>query len=76
MTRQNFQVRAHYLRLALVWYGLAVGFGLQNLNKLALGDMARQNFQVRGLILEIFLAWFCGLVWSAKLEQVGVWRYD
>ncbi len=74
MTRQNFQVRAHYLRLALVWYGLAVWFGLQNLNKLALGDMTRQNFSARVLTLEIFLAWFGGLVWSAKLEQVGAWR--
>jgi len=55
MTRQNFQVRAHYLRFSLVWYGLAVWFGLPNLDKLALRDMIRQNFPVRGLILGIIL---------------------
>jgi hypothetical protein len=33
---------------------MAVWFGLQNWNKLALGDVTNQNFQVRGLILGTF----------------------
>jgi hypothetical protein len=88
MTRQSFPVRGLILGIFLlglpVWFGLqnlnnmAVWFGLQNLNKLVLGAMTTQNFQVRGLILGIFfdLVWFGGLIWSAKLEQVGAWRYD
>jgi ABC-type cobalamin transport system permease subunit len=76
MTRQHFQVRAHYLMLALVWYGLTVCFGLQNLNKLVLGDMTRQNFQVKAhyFRFSLVLVWFGGFVWSAKLEQFGAWR--
>ena len=42
----------------MAWYGLAVWFGLQNLNKLVLGDMFRQNFQVRAHCLRFSLAWY------------------
>ncbi len=52
----------------MVWLG--VWFGLPNLKKLALGDMANQNFQVRDLILGTFLldmaVWF-GLLNLNKL---------
>jgi hypothetical protein len=46
---------------------MAVWFGLQNLNKLVLGDRTRQSFMVRVLKFRDFFSWqFGGLVWSAK----------
>ncbi len=48
----------------MAWYGLAVWFGLQNLNKLVLGDMFRQNFQVRAHCLRFSLAWYGLAVWD------------
>ncbi len=56
--------------LALVWYGLAVCFGLQNLNKLALGDMTRQNFQVKHIISGFLWFWY-GLGVSFGLQNLN-----
>jgi hypothetical protein len=58
----------------IFWLGMAVWFGLQNLNKLVLGDMTRQNFQVRGLFFRDFFSfvWFTGLVWSANLKKLAL----
>ncbi len=56
---------------------ISAWFSLQNLNKLALGDITRQNFPVSCLIFRDFLAWYGLAVGLAvKLEQVGVWRYN
>jgi hypothetical protein len=67
MTRENFLVSclisgiflplyvlAVVLILGIFLHGLPVWFGLQNWNKLVLGDVTNQNFQVRGLILGTF----------------------
>ncbi len=54
--RQSLKIRG--LILEIFWLGLAVWFGLQNLNNVEHGDMTRQNFSVTDLILGIFLAWY------------------
>ncbi len=69
MARQNFQVRAHFLRFSLVCYGLGVWFGLPKLNKLELGDVARQNFQVKAHCLRFFSALIFG--WLALEDDLG-----
>ncbi len=33
-------------------------------------------FRLQRFHFRFFFAWYGGLVWSAKLEQVGTWRYD
>jgi hypothetical protein len=62
ITRQSFLVRGLILRIFLL--GMAVWFGLQNLNNLALGDTTKQNFlvMVRVLILGIIF-WLAMAVW-------------
>jgi hypothetical protein len=51
---------------------MAVWFGLQNLNKLALGDMTKRSLRVRGLILGIFgLVWFGGWFGLQNLNKLA-----
>ncbi len=55
---------------------MAVWFGLQNLDKLAFGDMTRQNFPVSCLILGIFLALYVlavVLILGIFLHGLPVW---
>jgi hypothetical protein len=42
---------------------MVVWFGLQNLNKLAFGDMTRWNFQVRAHYFRFSLVWYGFEVW-------------
>jgi hypothetical protein len=48
---------------------LGVWFGLPNLNKLALGDMARQNFQVKAHCLRFSSALIFG--WLVLEDDLG-----
>ncbi len=57
--RQSLKIRG--LILEIFWLGLAVWYGLQNLNNVEHGDMTRQNFSVTDLILGIF---WLGMVWQ------------